>query len=114
MPPVTKPRWVLVPGIWWLDAVVSGVSKPALEVAEVIPGSFEVHVVRGAQSARFVVWRNSYYTANNTPDAKRAIADEIWSFVTANYEIVAEGSVAYNGLIVYNTEWPDRGQLGID
>lgn len=112
MPPPTKPQWILAPGIWWLDAVVEGVTRPALSVAVISDSAAEIHVVRGSQSANFVTWRGTNYSANGSPSATRAKADAIWQFVVDNYDIVFDGTYVYNGLRAYSADWPDNGRIG--
>lgn len=73
-----------------------------------------MHVVRGATGTTIVRWDGAGYSAANSVTASRAVADEIWSFVIANYVIDPPDSWVYNGLAAYSSAWPDNGQLGLD
>lgn len=97
--------------MWWLDATIAGVQRPALMVTvNAGDGSAVVGVCRG-NAPEIVQWDGSRYWVSGV-SATRAVADEIWNYITANFDIVWPADLTYTGIVQANTSLTNNGPIG--
>lgn len=101
-------------GNWWVNAVIADVTYPSVYV-QFIEGRALIYLNRGNTNAgrRVTYWNGVRYTHSGSPVGTAAIANEVFDYIVATFDVQYDGEIVNAGLHQVNLDVIDRGGIGL-